>query len=131
MILQRLKGRSAFSEVLQTGKRFTSGPLMVFYRELSDGPGVNQTRIGVAVGKRKCPKATVRNRLKRLLRVAASDFFNQDLGITRDSGFKRESENDAGFDIILMWNANPGHSHQVRLADVFQHVAQVLSKIYK
>ncbi len=119
MILQRLKGRGTFGNVLQAGKRFSNGPLIVFYRVPEGSATLVGLSLGVGVGKKRCPKAAVRNRIKRLLRVAANQVV------------KDHADTLAAGEIILLWNANPGHAHEIQLEDVRPLVETLFSKIFK
>ncbi|MAB72823.1 MAG: ribonuclease P protein component [Planctomycetaceae bacterium] len=59
----RLKGRTAFSEVHGGRTRRESGPLLVY----AIPNGLERLRLGLSVG-RRCGNAVGRNRFKRLLR---------------------------------------------------------------
>ena len=59
----RLKGRTAFSEVHAGRARRESGPLLLYALP----NGLDRLRLGLSVG-RRCGNAVRRNRLKRMLR---------------------------------------------------------------
>ena len=81
----RFQGREAFSAVLSSGKRLHAGDLTLVVSPSAAGI----SRFGVAVGRRVSPKATVRNRLKRVAREA----------------FRRHAVKREGLDLVVLARA--------------------------
>lgn len=122
MVCRPLKGAHAFDYVMRSGRRVTSGPLL-----LSAVPHTEQTgpasramlRVGVTIGKRVAPRAVDRNRVKRLLRHAVRAF-------ARSSQLNGLDHLDA---IVVIWRQRPEAPGLLRLADVQHHVDVALTKV--
>lgn len=115
MVLRPLKGYRSFEEVLRSGRRVTSGPLLL--AALPSEESATVTLVGVGVPKRVARKAVMRNRIKRLMRVAVGDCL-------RDSAQLQPS-----LRLVLLWRAAPEHPSQIALADVEHHVRRALAKL--
>ncbi len=66
--LERLKKKKEFSDVYNTGKRY-SAPWFIMYFKKAPGPGPEGSKLGI-VASRKVGSAPQRNYLKRVLREA-------------------------------------------------------------
>lgn len=119
MVCRPLKGAHAFDYVMRSGRRVTSGPLLLSAVPHADGGQQELLRIGVTIGKRVAPRAVVRNRVKRLLRQAVRTF---------------AARSDADFlvhldAVVLIWRQRPEAPGLVGLAEVQHHVDLALLKI--
>jgi len=119
MVVRPLKGLDAFSDVLRSGRRITSGPLSLSaVSHRGHVPG--ETLIcGVTIGKRTAKRAVVRNRVKRLLREAIRQTVptrSQDIAA---SGIHT---------VVLVWRMAPLAPKLLRLSDVRMHVELALDK---
>jgi len=66
----RVKRNSEFQDILRTGKSFANRELVIYYKKSKDQ---DHFRIGISVGK-KIGNAVTRNRIKRLIREAFTQF---------------------------------------------------------
>lgn len=111
MLLQPLKGHGSFERILKTGRRTTSGTL-----SLTLGVGSVETdtiHVGVSVPRRNVSSAVIRNRIKRLLRVAIHQTVQQHDVRCRMRGVNA---------IVAIWRSAPAHASQIRLRDVYPTV---------
>jgi ribonuclease P protein component len=115
MVLRPLKGYRSFEEVLRSGRRVTSGPLLLAAMP-NDGSS-DVTFVGVGVPKRVAPKAVVRNRIKRLMRVSIR------------ACLLESSTLHAGVRVVLLWRSAPKHPSEIALADVQHYVRKGLAKL--
>ena len=115
MVCRPLKGAHAFDYVMRSGRRVTSGPLLL--AALPGQTSDQQTLLGVGVPKRVARKAVTRNRIKRLLRAA----FQSSLagGLTQLDGVK----------MVCLWRNAPEHPALVTLPDVERHVRLGIQKL--
>lgn len=107
MVLQPLKGHGAFERILKTGRRTSGGPL-----SLTLGVGSIETDtmyVGVSVPRRNVSSAVIRNRIKRLLRVAIHQTVQQHDVRCRMRGVNA---------IVAIWRSAPPHASQIRLRDI-------------
>ena len=74
--LGRLKGRSDFLRVQQSGRKWIARP---FILQIDDHDDADHNRFGVTVTKRLEKSAVRRNRMKRRLRAAAYDVLAADV----------------------------------------------------
>lgn len=115
MVLRPLKGYRSFEEVLRSGRRVTSGPLLL--AALPNEASSEVTFVGVGVPKRVAPKAVVRNRIKRLMRASVR-------ACMLESGTLQ-----TGLRVVLLWRSAPTHPAEIDLADVQRYVAKGLTKL--
>lgn len=115
MVLRPLKGYRSFEEVLRSGRRVTSGPLLL--AALPNAESTSETFVGVGVPKRVAPKAVVRNRIKRLMRVSVRACVVETATL------------QPGLRLVLLWRSAPGHPAEICLADVQRYVAKGLAKL--
>ncbi|MDX1482488.1 MAG: ribonuclease P protein component [Woeseiaceae bacterium] len=78
----RLSDSDAFRAVFRQSKRSKDELFTVLYRRT----GKRQPRLGLAMSKKQCPRATARNRLKRLVRES----------------FRHNKSKLTGLDIVVM-----------------------------
>ena len=64
---ERLTNKKTFDELFNSGKSISVSPFKILW---SEGQGVNQTQVGIAVPKKSFAKAVQRNKLKRRIREA-------------------------------------------------------------
>lgn len=117
MILQPLKGHGSFERILKTGRRTTSGPL-----SLTLGVGSAETdtiQVGVTVPRRNVSSAVIRNRIKRLLRVAINQTVQE-----QDCRCRMRGVNV----IVAIWRSAPPVASLIRLRDVYPTVYATLKR---
>jgi ribonuclease P protein component len=115
MVVRPLKGYRSFEEVLRSGRRVTSGPLLLAV--LPNPTDLSQAYVGVGVPKRVARKAVVRNRIKRLMRVAMR------------SAYQRHHAELAGRRIVCLWRQGNEHPASIHLSAVEHHVEQGMQKL--
>lgn len=115
MVVRPLKGYRSFEDVLRSGRRVTSGPLLL--AALPGQDGESETLVGVGVPKRVARKAVTRNRIKRLMRVAVIGTLANDVP---------ELE---GSRVVCLWRNAPEHPAMIRLSDVERHVRNAVQKL--
>jgi len=115
MVVRPLKGYRSFEEVLRSGRRVTSGPLLLAI--LPNQTDEAQAYLGVGVPKRIARKAVVRNRIKRLMRVAMR------------SAYQRYEMELAGRRIVCLWRHGTDHPAEIHLAAVEHHVELGMQKL--
>jgi ribonuclease P protein component len=101
----RLIKKTDFNNVYRKGVFLSEGPLSL--KIISNESGI--TRIGFSIEKKFFKKATVRNRMKRLLREA----FHQNLGIIK-----------RGFDIVVFYKKSEPNPR-------FKAISELVKKIIK
>ncbi|MBI3218948.1 MAG: ribonuclease P protein component [Bacteroidetes bacterium] len=121
--LVSLKGASTFSETIRLGKRFTHGiiTVVIIFQPLSNDNKKEFVNVGVSIRKKTAKKATIRNRVKRLLRVSVRQVLTEfeDLGcFNQGCGFAR---------IIVFCNSAPKIPSLINLEDVLPDVRNALS----
>lgn len=117
MLLQPLKGHGAFERTLKTGRRTTGGAL-----SLTLGVGSLETdtiHVGVSVPRRTVSSAVIRNRIKRLLRVAINKTVQEQDGRCRKRGVNT---------IVAIWRAAPRSASLIRMRDVYPTVDATLKR---
>lgn len=117
MLLKPLKGHGSFERILKTGRRTTNGPL-----SLTLGIGSVQTdtiHVGVSVPRRNVNSAVIRNRIKRLLRVAIQQTVQQHDVRSRLHGVNV---------IVAIWRSVPTSASRISLRDVFPVVDATLKR---
>jgi ribonuclease P protein component len=133
MKIAPLKGKSAFASTMRSGKRFTEHTItgMVKFRkhtEPAKAIAVESLRLEIALGvsirKKAAKKATVRNRVKRLLRQSVRTVIREftDAGYF-DSGNPFER-------VIIFCNSAPTVPSLMCLADIHIGVRAVLQSAY-
>jgi len=115
MVVRPLKGYRSFEDVLRSGRRVTSGPLLL--AALPGQASERQTMLGVGVPKRVARKAVTRNRIKRLLRLAFR---------TSCAGELARLE---GAHVVCLWRNAPEHPALISLPDVERHVRLGIQKL--
>ncbi len=117
MLLQPLKGHGSFERILKTGRRTSSGTL-----SLTLGVGSVETdtiNVGVSVPRRNVSSAVIRNRIKRLLRVAINQTVQEHDVRCRMRGVNA---------IVAIWRSAPPSAALIRLRDVYPTVDAVLKR---
>lgn len=117
MKIKPLKGHEAFATVFHRGERFVSGPIRcVLRRKVSaDSMGL---AVGVAVAKKRVPRAVDRNRIKRLLREASRHVLRTIEDEVMDSGIT---------EMVFIWQRSSSMASMISLRDVEPHVRSILS----
>ena len=106
---------------MRSGRRVTSGPLLLSAVSHAQGASGSAVRFGVTIGKRVAPRAVDRNRVKRLLRHAIRAF-------VRKAGPTALQHLDA---VVLIWRKRPEAPGLLRLSDVQVFVDQAMAKALK
>lgn len=115
-----IKRKKLFEYLFQNGKRFSSGSLRIvaYPSNLKETPLLFTINYAVYVPKKQARKAVVRNRIKRLLRVALRKVVSEDL--------------PERFWVIqylwLGWWSAPMRPCEISLWDVYPVVKNVLSQ---
>ncbi len=118
-----LKGAIPFSSAMRYGKRFTHGAItaVIQFRTPSKDDTLAQVSIGVSIRKKTAKKATVRNRVKRLLRVSIRQVLVEfdDVGyFNQGCAFER---------MVVFCNSAPKVPSLIGLNDVLPDVRFVLA----
>jgi ribonuclease P protein component len=74
----RLKGQRIFAQLAKTGRRVHCGVITLLYRRISSSKP-NPTQIGIVVSTKIDKRATVRNTIKRRLRVVFREALDQEI----------------------------------------------------
>lgn len=117
MVVLPLKGYNSFDEILRSGRRVSSGPLLLTLN--CEETASSYLYVGVAISKRVAKHAVVRNRIKRLLRVAARNAIRE---------HQEQCQHVLAAQMILIWRKAPSHPMQIQLSDVQPYVSQALLK---
>lgn len=119
MVCRPLKGAHAFDYVMRSGRRVTSGPLLLSAVSHATASSATVLRVGVTIGKRVAPRAVDRNRVKRLLRHAVRAFVRN-----------IESSSVVHLDaVVLIWRKRPEAPGLLRLADVQEAVNHAMRTV--
>jgi|GEM_PF-733736 len=128
--LKPLKGYNSFGKHFESGKRFFSKNMMlsIIVRSM-DSQSITfpfEIGYGVSVRKKVCPKAVVRNRIKRLLRECLRE---------ESSKWHAVNENiscSANYweSILLFWNKKIDKPGLIRLADIKKESELLFEKAY-
>jgi ribonuclease P protein component len=121
--LVSLKRAIDFSATLRFGKRFTHGRItaVVQFCSAANTEAPKAVGVGVSIRKKTAKKSTVRNRVKRLLRVS----IRRALGEIEELGY---FENGCAFErIVVFCNSAPQMPSLLRLDDVLPDVRSVLT----
>ncbi|MBI2794468.1 MAG: ribonuclease P protein component [Ignavibacteria bacterium] len=117
MVIQPLKGVNAFRTAVKSGRQFSAGPARITVASTSLN-GIGQIiRVAVIVGKRSCPKAVVRVRIRRLLRSAVRDV------ITKHQDRFRKS---AIGTVVVAWRSAPASASLIHLCNVEPYVKDAM-----
>lgn len=117
MLLQPLKGHGSFERVLKTGRRTSNGPL-----SLTIGVSSAKTdtiSVGVSVPRRNVSSAVIRNRIKRLLRVAILKSVHEQNVRCRKRGVNV---------IVAIWRSAPTAASLINLRDVSPIVSAIMKR---
>jgi len=121
--VKSLKGYNAFSKVIVNGKKIKVDDLTSFFiyndNKLNFLKSSNHDLIyiGVTSSKRGNKKAVLRNRIKRLLRVAVSEFITKDVVKYKIIKYA-----------VFMYNKKIPYSNFVKLSDIEPLVERALNK---
>lgn len=128
-----LKGKAAFAHTMRSGKRFTERAITCIVTFQINGSTTNkdeenvvepQIRVGVSIRKKAAKKATVRNRVKRLLRHSVRMVVRE---FTDAGYFEATPPIDR---IILFCNSAPLTASLIKLDDILVDVRAVLRAAY-
>lgn len=120
--IKPIKGFKAFNRVFDAGKKFRSkDALGVFCKKgteiINKYAECNAIYYGVTVPKKLAPKAVMRNRIKRLLRVSIRE------------SLRNIEYSNINFDIfIITWRNIPQNPREIRLKDVLPQVGSLIEK---
>lgn len=120
--IKPIKGFKAFNNVFNVGKKFrTKDALAVFCKKGTDAinkyADYGTVYYGVTVPKKIAPKAVMRNRIRRILRVSVRESLRS---IEYDSLY---------FDtLIITWRNIPKKANQIHLIDVLPQVNSLIQK---
>lgn len=117
LVVRPLKGLNAFSDVLRSGRKTTSGPLLLTAVSSAEANTRNTLFCGVTIGRRTAKRAVVRNRVKRLLRESIRQILPVRSGVISELGIHT---------LVLVWRSAPEAPGLLRLSDVRAHVAIAL-----
>ncbi len=122
-----LKGASSFAATMRTGKRFTHGNItaVVIFRLQANENKNEPVNVGVSIRKKTAKKATMRNRVKRLLRVSVREIFSEfeDLEYCSEGCiFER---------MIVFCNSAPKIPSLINLNDILPDVRNVLTAAFE
>jgi ribonuclease P protein component len=119
MVVLPLKGHGVFETVMRSGWRVQYGPLLVALHK-SEAP-FPSVAIGVGVSKKLVRKASMRNRVKRVLRVAVRLHISV-----------IESIHTTGLlSIVVVWRAPMAHRGSITVgavAPMFLHALQMVKQ---
>jgi ribonuclease P protein component len=117
IILMPLKGFESFKRIYENGKKFYNVNSYAVFRFKSgtcvEFVDVVNCYFGITVSKRASKSAVIRNRLKRILRVAIKQAFADTL--SDKTGMNIES-------IIISWKKAPKHPALIRLGDILPEI---------
>lgn len=110
--IKTLKGFDAFKKAYLNGKTKSTRKITM---TIVEGES-NTLNLGVGISKKRCKKAVVRNRIKRLLRESIKQL-------------NKERRLNTGIQIMtLFWKIAPNHPMQIRLDEVKSEVDIALGK---
>lgn len=116
-MLKPLKGHNAFGSHFPGGKRFFGDDMMLSLRLGNSGNTQSETKIlyfGVSAKKKSCPKAVVRNRIKRLLRELMRQIASgESPAISPEILLRWES-------VLLIWNKRIEKPGLIEFQDVYK-----------
>lgn len=113
MVIKPLKGNNAFRRAVKCGRHFSAGPARASVASTNkDGAG-SIVNVGVIVGKRNCPKAVVRVRIRRLLRIAVREVITK-----HQDRFRRSAIST----VVVAWRSGPTVPSMIHLADVEPYI---------
>jgi len=121
--VKSLKGYNAFSKVIVNGKKIKVDDLTSFFiyndnkLNFLKSSNPDLIYIGVTSSKRGNKKAVLRNRIKRLLRVAVSEFITKDIVKYKIIKYA-----------VFMYNKKIPYSNFVKLSDIEPLVERALNK---
>jgi len=121
--VKSLKGYNAFSKVIVNGKKIKVDDLTSFFiyndnkLNFLKSSNPDLIYIGVTSSKRGNKKAVLRNRIKRLLRVAVSEFITKDVVKYKIIKYA-----------VFMYNKKIPYSNFVKLSDIEPLVERALNK---
>lgn len=121
--IKSVKGYNAFSKIISNGKKFKSDDIFmtVIYTgsdfSLQKSSEVGTVYYGVSSPKKLNPKAIVRNRIKRLLRVSIRKCINQNPDYANFLKY-----------IILIYNKKIQHPGLIKLKDIEPKVNKIINK---
>lgn len=120
MVIKPLKGTNAFRRAVKCGRQFSAGPARVSMSSTNkDGIG-SVVNVAVIVGKRNCPKAVVRVRIRRLLRIAVCDVITK-----HQDRFKRFAISI----VVVAWRSAPTVPSKIHLAEVEPYIEDAMIQL--
>ncbi len=119
MNVQPLKGYGSFDEVLRRGIQYAVGPIRLTVLVGEPHQDGDTLRLGVGISKRLARNAVIRNRVKRLLRVAAKAVCTQ---------LENHVEQSNITTMILLWRAPVHRSSEISLQTVLPYVHKAVMK---
>ena len=123
-----LKGHEAFPKVFKKSRKFTEKDAVLFVQFCTKEDNSGETEllktvhVGVTIRKKTAKSAVMRNRVKRLLRVAMRNVLKEIENTHGHVPFKA---------IIAMWQKAPERPMQLGLAHVEPVIQQLLSQALK
>lgn len=122
-----LKGASSFAATMRTGKRFTHGNItvVIIFRLQANENKNEPVCVGVSIRKKTAKKATMRNRVKRLLRVSVRQVlceFEESGCFSHGGSFER---------MIVFCNSAPKIPSLIHLNDILPDVRNVLTAAFE
>jgi ribonuclease P protein component len=121
--LMPLKGFESFKRIFENGKKFYDVNSYTVFKfksgEADKFTDIGKCYFGIAVSKRTSKSAVIRNRLKRILRVAVKQAFADTL--SDKTGMNLES-------IIVSWKKAPKHPALIRLGDILPEIRNLFIK---
>lgn len=99
---QRLLKKTDYEQVFEDATKLVTKDFIVFYRRNDLG----HPRLGLSLTKRRIPKATQRNRIKRLIREAyrlCHDLPAVDLIFMAKSNLSKRSNHELFFTLGIVW----------------------------
>jgi ribonuclease P protein component len=113
-----LKGHEAFPKVFKKSRKFTEKDAVLFVQFRAPDEDFSKTvHIGVTIRKKTAKSAVMRNRVKRLLRVALRNILEE--FPEADFPFKA---------VIAVWQKAPEHPKQLRLEHVETVIRQLVAQ---
>ena len=119
MKVRPLKGFGAFSAVLRRGDRTSVGPVSITVGSDAATGNPGTLYLGVTVSKRTAPKASVRTRIRRLLREAVRSFAVQNNKALSEAHINT---------MVLIWRNAPSKPSLIHFQDVEPVVHQAIHK---